>query len=55
MWPFTRPVEPQPVNHGQALAKIGHEQRRAKYRATAREICRCTGLAVPSPLQDKEA
>lgn len=52
MWPFTRPAEPQPVNHGSALAKIGHEQRRARYRATARAICEATGKPIPTALEN---
>jgi len=45
---------PEPVNHGRALAKIGHDQRRAKVRATARAICTATGIPIPAPLMESE-
>lgn len=51
-WPFTRSVAARPANPGSALAKIGHEQRRAKYRATARAICEAMGKPVPQVLED---
>lgn len=52
MWPFSRHSAPQLVNPGSALAKIGHEQRRAKYRATARAICEATGKPIPAVLEN---
>lgn len=47
---FRRPiVAPTPAAQ---LAKIGHEQRRAKYRATARAVCVAMGRPIPTALKD---
>jgi len=56
--PFTRQPgaqptpAPEPVNHGRALAKIGHDQRRAKVRATTRAICAAAGIPIPPVLEN---
>jgi hypothetical protein len=41
---WRRTPKPEPVNPGQALAKIGHQQRRAKIRAVADEMRAAAGL-----------
>ncbi|WP_156370306.1 hypothetical protein [Novosphingobium sp. Leaf2] len=41
-WLFNR--KPGPVNPGEALAKIGHQQRRAKIRAVADQMRADMGL-----------
>lgn len=58
IWPFRRaaaPAAPAPTiaaDHGRALAQLGHQQRRAKYRATARAICAARGMPVPAALEN---
>lgn len=55
-------VGPTPSDHARALGQMGlaaqsdaAARQRAKVRAMARELCRCTGKPVPPPLQEKDA
>lgn len=47
--------QPTASEHARALGQIGRDNQRARIRAMARELCRCTGQIVPAPLQDKDA
>ena len=54
-WPIFRKHEAsEPVNHGRALALVGAANQRAKYRATARELCAAIGMPVPAALQERD-
>lgn len=50
--PDAVPPAPTASDHARALGQIGRDNQRARIRAMARELCRCTGQAVPAALAD---
>lgn len=52
---FRRRPTPTASDHARALGQIGRDNHRAKVRAMAREVARCSGQPIPAILNDKEA
>lgn len=48
-------MAPTASDHARALGQVGRDARKARVRATTREICARIGMPVPVALQDKDA
>lgn len=53
--PIPAPMVPTASDHARALGQVGRDARKARVRATTREICARIGMPVPVALQDKDA
>ncbi|HIQ17241.1 MAG TPA: hypothetical protein EYH41_04470 [Novosphingobium capsulatum] len=53
--PIPAPMAPTASDHARALGQVGRDARKARVRATTREICARIGMPVPVALQDKDA